>query len=168
MTKTLQSRSAFSMITAIFVILIMSSVAAFIMSLSGKLTQETTTQYRKEQAILYAKSYTEFAVMSATSQDCIRRITANIGVNANKVLLGEGYFVEVDIQYIGNELNGIGACSPTNILGNLIVNPQSKGTVILVDTYVHYRDPDNPNTTTANNWDTYPGITYHRRTLQRL
>jgi peptidyl-tRNA hydrolase len=53
-----QHRKAFSMITAIFVILMMATVGGFIMNLSGKMVQETASQYRKEQAILYAKSYT--------------------------------------------------------------------------------------------------------------
>ncbi len=161
-------RHAFSMLTAIFVIVIITAISAFVLNLSSKLTTQTTSQYRKEQAILYAKSYTEFAILAASSQDCVRRITANVGPDANSVLLGNGYYVEVDIQYIGNELIGTGACSSTNTLGGAIAQSTSKGAVVLIDVYVHYRDPDNPNTSTSNDWNTYPGITYHRRTIQRL
>ena len=88
MIKKKKNRRAFSMITAIFVILIMATVGGFIMNLSGKMIQETTSQYRKEQAILYAKSYTEYAIMAATAQTCIRNISSNIDGTAAQVLQG--------------------------------------------------------------------------------
>lgn len=155
-------RPAFSMITAIFVILIMASVAAFIMNLSGKITQETTTQYRKEQAILLARSYTEFAIMSATTRDCVpRTITANVGDNVKR---GEGYRITVNIRYIGNN-----AGCPGQMIGGAITTPSSRSGNILVDTYVRYRNPDYDNAINNTTWtNTRRGITYHRRTLQRL
>lgn len=160
------SRSAFSMITAIFVILLLATVAAFILNLSGKIVDETTTQYRKEQAILYAKSYTEFAIMSATARDCIKKITANVGGTATQVKQGQGYRVTVDLQYIGNELSTSPTC---NTLGNAITDDQSRGAIILVDTYVRYRNPDHPHAIAGDPWNNeHPGISYHRRTLQRL
>ena len=64
-----QKRKAFSMITAIVVIVLMASVAVFIMNLSGKMVKETTTQYQREQAILLSKSYTEYAVMAVTANE---------------------------------------------------------------------------------------------------
>lgn len=160
------NRSAFSMITAIFVILLLATVAAFILNLSGKIVDETTTQYRKEQAILYAKSYTEFAIMSATARDCIKTITANVGGSATQVKAGEGYRVTVTLQYIGNELTGSGTCTT---LGSAITNDESRGGAVLIDTYVRYRNPDHPHAIAGDAWDsTHPGISYHRRTIQRL
>jgi len=156
MSLKFNMRKAFSMITAIFVILLMASVAAFIMNISGKMVQETTTQYKKEQAILYAKSYTEFAIMSATARDCIQAINTFTPDQAN-ANMGNGYWIHVDVNYIGNELP---AACPT--LGGAITDPFSRGAHMLVDTYVRYRNPDVPNV--ANS----PWITYHRRTLQRL
>ena len=149
-------RPAFSMITAIFVIVLMASVATFIMNLSGKMVQETTTQYRKEQAILYAKSYTEFAIMAATARDCIQGIDGNTE-NAANTAIGNGYWVHVDVNYIGDEL---AANCPT--IGGDINNANSEGANIIIDTYVRYREPDVPNVAAS------PWITYHRRTLQRL
>lgn len=140
---TTNHKSAFSMITAIFVILLLSSVAAFIMNLSGKMIEATTTQYRKEQAILYAKSYTEFAIMSATARDCIKTITANVDGTAAEVLAGQGYRVTVNVQYIGNDLTTAGVAN-CNTLGNAITNPSSKGSIVLIDTYVRYRNPEHP------------------------
>ena len=161
-------RNAFSMITAIFVILIMASIASFVLNLAGKVTKETTAQYQNEQAILYAKSYTEFAIMAATSRDCIKTITAFIGSSQQEVYEGEGYRIEVDVQYIGNNLVS-GDC---NTIGNAITTPTSKGGIALIDTYVKYRDRDmvdaflnDGNAVTKKN---LPWTTYHRRTLQRL
>jgi type II secretory pathway pseudopilin PulG len=157
-------RPGFSMITAIFVIVIMASVGAFVMNLSGKMVKETTTQYRHEQAILYAKSYTEFAIMAATAEPCTNRITADVDGNANDVEQGQGYRVVVDIRYIGN--NDPNACA--NTVGEAVNYANSLGGTILIDTYVRYRDPEDPRSTTGITWANNKGFTYHRRTLQRL
>ena len=161
-------KPAFSMITAIFVILLLSTVAAFILNLSGKSIDETTTQYRKEQAILYAKSYTEYAIMSAVARDCIKTITGYVGGTLSQVKAGNGYKVTVDIQYVGNELAGAlgGTC---DTLGGAISTTNSRGAIILVDTYVRYRNPDHPDAIAGVAFDnTHPGFVYHRRTIQRL
>jgi len=162
-----KNRKAFSMITAIFVILLMATVGGFILNLSGKMVQETTTQYRKEQAILYAKSYTEYAIMAATAQTCIRNITSDIDGTQAQTKKGQGYHVEVKIQYLGTSA----LC--TNYIGTAINRPTAIDNIILVDTYVHYREPEHPDAMSGAAWGTptlnyKPGITYHRRTLQRL
>ena len=158
-------RPAFSMITAIFIIVLMASVAAFVMNLSGKIVQETTAQYRKEQAILLAKSYTEFAIMAATAQDCAPlNINADVGTTAATTKQGQGYRIHVETRYIGSN----STCTTNSIGANISTNSSIGGT-ILIDVYVRYRNPEDVNallnTTWANN---RRGITYHRRTLQRL
>lgn len=165
---SIKQQKAFSMITAIFVILLLSTVAAFILNLSGKTVQETTTQYRKEQAILYAKSYTEFAIMAASSRDCIKSISADVSGTQSQVKAGNGYHVNVYVQYIGNDLTTAGVAN-CNTLGTAINYANSKGGIILIDTYVRYRDPDHPDAVAGVAFDnTHPGIVYHRRTIQRL
>jgi type II secretory pathway pseudopilin PulG len=67
--KNVKMRRAFSMITAIFVIVLMATVAVLILNLSGKMVKETTAQFQREQAMLLAKSYTEYAVMAVTAND---------------------------------------------------------------------------------------------------
>jgi hypothetical protein len=161
-TQKTNMRHAFSMITAIFLIVLMSTVAVFVMDISGKVVKETTAQYRKEQAILYAKSYTEFAIMALTAQNCVQTITADVDGSQNEVKAGQGYRVIVNIQYLGND-NGC-----PNTIGGNVTTSSSRGNVILVDTYVHYRDPEHPNAQNAIAWALDPGITYHRRTLQKL
>jgi len=160
---------AFSMITAIFVIILMGTVSVYVLNLAGKMTRETTAQYQNEQAILYAKSYTEFAIMAANTRDCINKITSFIGSSQQAVYEGKGYLIEVDVQYIGNEFFGAIGC---NTLGGDIRDSQSEGGIILIDTSVKYRDLDivdvfknDGNTVNKTN---LPWITYHRRSLQRL
>jgi len=161
-------RKAFSMFTAMFIMILMSVLAVFILNISSKAVKATVFQYKKEQAVLYAKSYTELAIMAATANDsnvtnCAETITGIIGENQTKVDEGEGYDVETNIAYIGNGL----AC--TNILNASDIN-MTNTLYIIVDTYVRYRTPslvtaiiDNGGTV-----DDAPWVTYHRRTLQKL
>jgi type II secretory pathway pseudopilin PulG len=162
-------RNAFSMITAIFVIVIMASIASFVLNLAGKVTKETVTQFQNEQAILYAKSYTEFAVMAATSRNCIKKIVSFVGTTKAKVFEGEGYRITVDIQYVGSDLNPNFACKT---IGGSISTADSKGGTVLIDTYVRYRDRDIVGLAidagVAADANNLPWTTYHRRTLQRL
>jgi hypothetical protein len=158
-----KQRKAFSMLTAIFLILLMSSVAILVMNLSGKIVRETTAQYQKEQAILYAKSYTEYAIMavmsndrSAAGGDCTDTITGNID-NGTPADVFDDYDITVNLSYIGQN---IAAC--TNILGASPTVGNNELNVI-VDTYVRYRKIDDPRPAA-----TAAQITYHRRTLQKI
>ena len=149
--KTVKMRSAFSMITAIFVIVLMATVAMLILSTSGKMVKETTTQYQREQAMLLAKSYTEYAILAVTANDhnssnCLDNITGNYG----------DYNVDVNISYIGNSANLKGFCSRE--LDNSVATPKSPLNII-VDVFVRYPDYDHPNDL---------NMTYHRRSLQKI
>ena len=151
-------RQAFSMITAIFVIIVMASIATFVMSLSGKSVKSTSAQYQREQAMLYAKSYTEFAIMAVTahdrSTDCVEIIKGNIG-NINQ----GGYSIRTHIAYIG-PASEIGTCATTRQLSTNVLTKKTPLTII-IDAYVDYRDMDNDD---AN----APNITVHRRTVQKI
>ena len=150
-------RNAFSMITAIFVIVIMATISALVMSISNKGVKATTAQYQREQAMLYAKSYTEYAVMAvmahARTSDCVQAINGNIGSPAN----GNGYRVRTYIAYIG-PASEIGSCSSTRQLSTNVTTTSTPLTVI-IDAYVYYKDPDNA----GGNW-----FTVHRRTVQKI
>lgn len=154
-----KQRHAFSLITTIFVIVLMALVGGFILNLSGKIVQETSVQYRKEQAILYAKSYTELAIMAATSQNCVKKISGDIGASHNDVLKGQGYHAEVYIQYVGSD---------TTCTTSTIGYADSRHNILLIDTYVRYRDPEHPDSLTTIPWSINKGYTFHRRTIQRL
>jgi len=152
-------RAAFSMVTAVFVIVLMATVAILVLSISGKTIKTTTAQYQYLQAELYAKSYTEYAVMAITandrSVDCLEDIDATIG----SPTVGNGYRVRTRIAYITNgTLVDTSKCSGTRILSTSVTNANTPLTVT-IDTYVDYKDPDN---------SSGPWRTVHRRTVQKI
>jgi type II secretory pathway pseudopilin PulG len=173
----IKHKQAFSMITAIFVIVIMATVSALIMNITGKTVKATTQQYQKEQAQLLARSYTELAIFyiihydRATNKNCLEKITDHFGASGDN-----GYDIEIDIKYIGNDtlLDG---CKKT-ILANGAVGTASnasntatwqdnssnygglnKTISMVIDTYITYKDFDDPSDRNT---------TFHRRTLQKL
>jgi len=157
MIQLKRQREGFSLITAIVVIVIMASVTLLVMSMSGKIVKETTGQFRKEQAVLLAKSYTEYAILAVMGNDrstnCLRDIDANdVLANSSE---GKGYRVRVRLSYIGSNVDN---CAATRIFSNAVVTPESNLNII-VDVYVEYKELDN----TGADW-----ITYHRRTLQKI
>lgn len=152
-------KRAFSMITAIFTIVVMASLTALIMNIMGKTIKATTQQYQKEQAVLLARSYTELAILYVMSYErnstnnCIQNITSHFGPDAPL-----GYDIVTDIQYIG-QANSAVWCGASTI----VAFPGSTGfdntMSLVIDTYVYYRDFDDP---------LDRNITFHRRTLQKL
>jgi len=158
-------RKAFSLITAIFVIVIMATVGAFIFSISGKIVKETTDQYQKEQAVLLAKSYTEYAIMAVMSNDrnttgvCVDTINAVVGP-AGSSTNGEGYNVRTRIGFIG-KADQIAVCDNTREFGSPAPTSDDELNII-VDVYVEYKDITQPDPSVS------PWITYHRRTLQKI
>jgi len=150
-------RKAFSMITAIFVIVIMATIAAFIMNLSGKTVKTTSAQYRESQAELYAKSYTEYSVLAIQGHDrtanCVEQINGQIGGTLNN----GGYRVSAYIAYISSA-GVIGSCSNIRQLSTTVTTTSTPLTA-LIDVYVTYKDMDNPSA---------PVFTVHRRTVQKI
>ncbi len=147
-------RKAFSMIMAIFIIVLMATVGAFILNLSGKLIKGTIAQFQREQSVLLAKSYTEYAIMAVTANEhngtCLNNITGIYNV----------YNIDVNLSYIGNDLN-LGSSNCGRILANDVDTSDSPLNII-VDVFVRYRDLDHPYPSSA------PWITYHKRTLQKI
>ena len=160
--KRKNHKKAFSMITAIFVLIMMATLSSLIMNVSGKTVKATTQQYQKEQALLLARSYTELAILYVSSHarnvNCIEHINATYGPS----IQNGGYGIRVDIRYVG-KADALVNCTAPSVLA-LIPNAAHTGfddTVSLVmDTYVTYRDFDE---LTANRV-----TTFHKRTLQKL
>ena len=155
--KLQSKRKAFSLVTALFVIVLMATVAILVMNMSGKMVKETTTQYQREQAALLAKSYTEYAIMAVTANDrtannCLSDIDGSVGSNPAS---GNGYIIRTRIAYIGHNTE-VGSCPVVLSSG---VNTANSPLNIIVDVYVDYKDPDN----TSGPW-----VTYHKRTLQKI
>ena len=170
-------KKAFSMVTAIFVIVIMATLSSSIMSLTGKTVKATTHQYQKEQAQLLARSYTELAILyvihydRTTTGDCLETITDHFGATGNN-----GYDIHMNISYLGNDrlLDGcsktilsngtVGQASNASNTATWIDNGSTNGGInssisLIIDTYVTYKDFDDPSDR---------NITFHRRTLQRI
>lgn len=162
-------RKAFSMITAIFVILMLSTVGAYIVNVSGKTIKSTAIQYYKEQSALLAKSYTELAIMGATANNaknnnCLETINGDVGNDPEN---GEGYRVETRLSYIGDDTL---ACTGAD---SIIINDENipeNQLYVMIDVFVRYRDFSVIAAVLdgGGDEDDVPWITYHRRTLQRL
>lgn len=165
-------RKAFSILTAIVVIVMMAGVTALVMNLSGKIVSETTAQYRKEQAILLAKSYTEFAILAIQGHNmqangCLTTITGIVNstqfdtANSGAANNGEGYRVTARIQYTG--LPASIACASNTASTSTDVS-------VLVDVNVRYKDLDTVGLIIANGGSATdaPWVNYNRRTLQKL
>lgn len=161
--KHTKHRKAFSMLTAIFVILIMASIGVLVMSLSGKMVKETTTQFQREQAMLLAKSYTEYAVMAVMANDRKGTNSCLKTINSDNVIRSEndgGFEVRVQIAYISNDSGELNSCG-THILSDVATTTESPLNII-IDVYVKYKDFDHHDPSNA------PWITYHKRTLQKI
>ena len=160
--KYQNQRKAFSMVTAIVVIVLMATVAILVMSISGKIVKETTAQYQEEQAALLANSYTEYAVMAVTANDrnttakCLITIKGTTG-DATTADPKNGYRIRTHISYIGTNAM-VGSCTATRILSSTVATSSTPLTII-VDAYVDYKDLDN---------SAGPNMTYHRRTVQKI
>ena len=180
-------RNAFSMITAILVILLMATVAMLVMTISGKIVKDTSVQFRKEQAMFLARSYTELAVLAVTNYDrntssnCIEDINGVVNaltpgsspVSGVSSTNGGGYDVETRIYYLGNNLpcsesrklnDSTNSSRSSTLIATDYNNTSSSDSIagIIVDVYVHYKDPD------TSDPENSPWITYHRRTLQKI
>jgi len=172
--KTIRNKKAFSMVTAIFVIIIMASLSVLIMNISGRTIKSTTLQYQKEQAQLLARSYTELAILyvihydRTATLDCLETITDHFGETGDS-----GYDITVHIKYIGNDtlLDG---CDKTILLNGTVGTASDIANIatwteditgfdntisLVIDTFITYKDFDDP-----SNKD----IVFHRRTLQKL
>lgn len=96
-------RKAFSMITAIFIIVLMATVGAFILNISAKSVKSTVLQFKREQAILYARSYTELAIMTAgtaTASPISGSADGNYTINATWSAISSDFIiVDVSVSY---------------------------------------------------------------------
>ena len=188
-------RKAFSLLTAIFIMLLMATVSMLVFNVAGKITKTSTAQYQREQAALLARSYTELAIMAVINHDrnatgnCIQDIDgvvnglrqgAAAGGNTNS---GSGYDVQTRIYYVGNDLpcaqsrkfNDSTAHSAIRIATSYkTAGAPDEIAAIIVDVYVRYRDPSQVDAflanggTAANIPANVPWVTYHRRTLQKI
>jgi hypothetical protein len=164
-------RPAFSMLMALAVIVIVSTISVLVLNLSGKMVTGTTAKYREEQAALLANSYAELAILSVINQDinssCITELNStvdNLVPNGSASLSGDAvYRVNVQISYLGNDLN---ACDSNHILNNGATIATDYNTTlpaglaaVIIDVFVRYRNSEiNPD----------HDLTYHLRRLNKI
>ncbi len=153
-------REAFSMMVALVVIIIMATVGAYVVSISSKNVHTTVVQYKREQAALLARSFTEFAIMAVSANDRNNTYSSGnqclIDINSNNIFgsSDDGYHVQTRIYYIGD--GGVSPCANTRQITSGMTTVES-ALSILVDVYVKYRM-----------YDTNQTVTYHKRTLQKI
>jgi len=154
----IKSKNGFSLLVAIFTILLLSLISSYILYISSSIAKEGGVQYQQEQARLLARSYTEYAVLAISGNDknitCIDKIEADIG-SPN---IGQGYKIEIKITYIGNK-QYISRCSNK---AYTLSNTDEDTLSVILDVYVKYKDLMHSYILKA------PWQVYHKRSLQKI
>ena len=138
-------RKGFSLLTAIFVMLLIGSVLYLTLTLAAKSTKQTADIYLKEQARLLARSATEYELLKISGNNFSNSCYTGETYNFN------GIDVNATIRYIGNGFD-TGCALPG---ANAIQTIDSNGTILL-DIVVSYTDPS-----------TNEQVRFHRRTIQK-
>ena len=145
-------RKGFGLITAIIILVVVSSLMAMMISLSSASVKNTTDIYLKEQAELLLRSASEYALLAISahdnSVDCIQQINIAYPVAPPE----HTHEANITIRYLGNGLPAL--CSP---IDNTLVTPESNLTIIM-DTIVSVNQ--------AYTQISEP-IRLHRRTIQK-
>jgi len=139
-------RSAFSMIVAIATLVMIATIMALSLNLSTQSAKQTGTIYLQQQADLYARSATEFALLWLSMQKC----------STNPPILnieGQKYSARISYMHITTEPCVAGGTQ----IDTGLVTAESNGTVI-IDTILEV------NQTLFNLSEP---IVIHRRTLQK-
>ena len=145
-------RKGFGLITAIIILVVVSSLMAMMISLSATSVKSTTDIYLKEQAELLLRSASEYALLAISahnnSVDCIQQINIAYPV----AVPNHTHEANITIRYLGNGLPAL--CNP---IDNTLVTPESNLTIIM-DTVVSVNQ--------AYTQISEP-IRLHRRTIQK-
>jgi len=142
-------RKGFSLITAIIILVIMSTLMVLMLSLSSQTVKQTEDIYLKEQAQLLARSATEYALLAISGHERTANSKCVENIKMKYPATNPQYNIKVSIYYIGKNM----PCDPTYELDDNISTSDSNGTVI-IDTLVTTNLSDEP-------------IRYHRRTIQK-
>lgn len=151
------SKNGIAMIMAISTIVIISTIMALSLMMSAKTTKSITDLYLYEQAQLYAKSATEYALLKIAQSSPCTYLDENFPVDEN---LSKNIFdINISVSYIYYKGNGEdpehGICSANlDRLYMTVTTPEQNGSA-LIDVHV----------SSSVNGDK---IVYFRRTLQKL
>lgn len=139
------------MISAIIVILVISTIMALSIAFTAETSKRTLDIYLYEQAALYSKSAAELALLHIAKNGCTNSINTTFDdENGNPM-----YDANITMRYIftGTVINGATAC--TDYFN--ISTPEQNGSVMM-DITISINDPS----------ITPEPISYFRRTIQKL
>lgn len=142
-------RRGFAIIIAIIFVVLISSLGALALMLSATASKQSADMYVKDQVEIYAKSFTEYAVLRLLTHDfntgCLYEINGD-----SKTYLATKLKLNAKITYYGK----IGTCNGIALSGD---NANKSSGTVMIDVFV----------TNDTNKDMLP-IRYHKRTLQKL
>jgi len=139
-------RSAFSMIVAIATLVMIATIMALSLSLSSQSAKETGNIYLQQQAQLYARSATEFALFWLSGNPCA---TSPL----NFQIEGSKYSAKVSFMHITTE-----ACANGGTRINTALNTVESNATVIIDTILEVNQ---------TLFGLSEPIIIHRRTLQK-
>lgn len=141
-----KKRSGFAMITAIIVVLIISTIMALSLALTAETSKRTADLYLYEQTVLHAKSAAELALLNIAQGGPCTTITP--------YTIDSFYDINVSLRYVYKGFS----CGGTNDFFTTLATDEQNGSV-LMDVTVSVRADQNLST---------EPIRYFRRTIQKL
>ena len=143
-------RRGFTLIAAIFFVVIASSICMLALSIATTSVRQNSEIYLREQSELVARAATEYAVLAVLSNDFYKAGAVCIGDKNNPIKgeFGELFTFEVFVKYFGD----MGVCSGDAVA----VTGLNQGTVLL-DVFVSSKPGKATNP-----------INFHKRILQKL
>jgi len=142
------SRNAIAIIMAIGVIVIIGTIMALAVALGTQTTKQTNDLYLHEQAILYSKSATEYALLRISQVNN----TTNPCNFQNSNFFKDDYNIDIHVRYVYTSIP-VGCPADTIV----VITPEQNGSAI-IDVAV----------SVANTSIVTEPIRYFRRTLQKL
>ena len=150
-----KSRPAFSMISAIVVLVLMSSLSVMVLSTNIKSSRHLFEGYRARQAALWASSYMEYAklaimknrelIVENNTTHAIESISGKFGYTQDK----GGYIITVQVSYMGVK-------KPFNSSTIRVIDKRESNPSAIIDVYVKYSAME-------SKWNSH--MTYHIREI---
>jgi len=139
-------RSAFSMIVAIATLVMIATIMTISLSLSSQSAKDTGTIYLQQQAQLYARSATEFALFWLSGNPCA---TSPL----NLQIEGAKYSARISFMHITTEV-----CANGGTRINTALNTVESNATVIIDTILEVNQ---------TLFGLSEPIKIHRRTLQK-
>ena len=145
-------RRGFTLIAAIFFVVIASSICMLALSIASTSVKQNSEIYLREQSELVARAATEYAMLAIISNDFYKTGAVCLGDEHNPISgeFGDLFTFKVFVKYFGDMGD---ACENKDAV---IVKGANQGTIML-DVFVSSKPGKSSNP-----------INFHKRTLQKL